>query len=61
MLLMIRILLITGVACTSLFAADPAAKVRRLTVLGATVHAQHPDHTVLTDPEGNEFCLFRTD
>jgi hypothetical protein len=44
-----------------LFAGDPAAELRRLTVLGATVHAQHPDHTVLADPEGNEFCLFRTD
>lgn len=33
---------------------DRAALVR----LGATVVADHDDHCVLTDPEGNEFCAF---
>lgn len=42
-------------------AADRTAEVRRLTDLGAAVVAEHatPEHTwtVLTDPEGNEFCV----
>ncbi|MFD5557022.1 VOC family protein [Streptomyces sp. NPDC127068] len=44
-------------------AADPEAEVRRLTALGATVRARHPDsdNIVLTDPEGNEFCLSPAD
>jgi hypothetical protein len=42
-----------------LVAADPEAEIRRLTALGATVHARHPDNIVLADPEGNEFCLAR--
>ncbi|MBZ6232351.1 VOC family protein [Streptomyces olivaceus] len=41
-----------------LFAADLQAEARRLTALGATVRGSHPDHLVLTDPEGNEFCVF---
>ncbi|MFJ3795376.1 VOC family protein [Streptomyces sp. NPDC090088] len=39
-------------------AADPEAETLRLTALGASVRARHTDHTVLADPEGNEFCLF---
>ncbi|GAA1304038.1 MAG: VOC family protein [Brachybacterium tyrofermentans] len=39
-----------------------AAEVERLTGLGATVLQQHdgpdgPDHVVMADPEGNEFCV----
>jgi hypothetical protein len=26
--------------------------------LGASVQAEYDDHTVLLDPEGNEFCVF---
>jgi predicted enzyme related to lactoylglutathione lyase len=38
------------------------AAVRRLTAAGATVVAEHEmrgrlDHVVITDPEGNEFCV----
>jgi hypothetical protein len=41
------------------------AEVDRLTALGATLHEDHrkPDGTgwvVLTDPEGNEFCVERS-
>ncbi|MFJ3307030.1 VOC family protein [Streptomyces sp. NPDC086549] len=39
-------------------AADVAAETDRLSGLGASVLARHADHTVLADPEGNEFCLF---
>ncbi|WP_433891212.1 VOC family protein [Streptomyces sp. CA-111067] len=39
-------------------AADLDAETRRLTALGASIAARHDDHTVLADPEGNEFCLF---
>ncbi|WP_372349115.1 VOC family protein [Streptomyces sp. KL116D] len=35
-----------------------AAELARLTGLGATRLADHDDHWVLADPEGNEFCLF---
>ena len=42
-----------------LHAADPEAEIQRLTALGATVHARYPGHIMLTDPEGNEFCLSR--
>ncbi|MFK4106777.1 VOC family protein [Streptomyces sp. NPDC019531] len=44
-----------------LLAVDPEAEIRRLTALGASVQARYPDHTLLTDPEGNEFCLCPTD
>lgn len=44
-----------------LLAADPEAEIRRLTALGATLGARHPHHIVLTDPEGNEFCLVPAD
>lgn len=42
-------------------AAGRAAEVARLVALGATEHGSFDEHgsswTVLTDPEGNEFCL----
>lgn len=42
-------------------ADDRVAEVERLAGLGATIVAEHitPEHvwTVLTDPEGNEFCV----
>jgi hypothetical protein len=34
------------------------AEVQRLLSLGATVRETRPDHTVLLDPEGNQFCVF---
>jgi hypothetical protein len=33
------------------------AEVARLERLGAAVARRHPDHIVMTDPEGNEFCV----
>jgi hypothetical protein len=33
------------------------AEVNRLESLGATVLATFDDHTVVADPEGNEFCV----
>jgi hypothetical protein len=41
-----------------LVSEDPDAEVKRLTTLGARVQDTYDDHIVLTDPEGNEFCLF---
>jgi Glyoxalase-like domain len=42
-------------------AANRAIKVARLRGLGATEHDTHQEHgmtwTVMTDPEGNEFCI----
>ncbi|MFF7952445.1 VOC family protein [Streptomyces griseorubiginosus] len=38
-------------------AADLGAEIERLSGLGAAVRARHAGHVVLTDPEGNEFCL----
>jgi len=42
-------------------AADRAAEVARVRGLGATEHATNQDYgltwTVMTDPEGNEFCI----
>ena len=38
-------------------AADPQAEIQRLTALGASVQARYPDHVLMADPEGNEFCL----
>jgi hypothetical protein len=35
------------------------AEIGRLTALGATVLADHDTFIVLSDPEGNEFCLSR--
>jgi predicted enzyme related to lactoylglutathione lyase len=44
-----------------LFSDDQAAQVERLVGLGARVvrHHAEPDdnYVVLTDPEGNEFCV----
>jgi catechol-2,3-dioxygenase len=41
--------------------ADRAAEVARLLGLGALEHATHHEYgmvwTVMTDPEGNEFCV----
>jgi hypothetical protein len=34
-----------------------ADEVARLERLGATVLERHPAHTVMQDPEGNEFCV----
>ncbi len=42
-------------------AADRGAEIARLVNLGATRHDTHNEYatewTVLTDPEGNEFCV----
>jgi hypothetical protein len=38
---------------------DSGAEVGRLVGLGAVVVAEYEDHVLLTDPEGNEFCLSR--
>jgi hypothetical protein len=35
------------------------AELERLTNLGASLAADHGDHLMLRDPEGNEFCLSR--
>ncbi len=45
-----------------LYSDDQAAEVERLTGLGATLvrhHQEDPDddYVVMTDPEGNEFCV----
>ena len=44
-----------------LYSPDQAAEVERLTALGATFvrHHEDPDddYVVMTDPEGNEFCV----
>lgn len=44
-----------------LFSDDQAAEVERLTGLGATFVRHHDDpdddYVVMTDPEGNEFCV----
>ncbi len=34
-----------------------ADEVARLERLGAAVARRYPHHTVMTDPEGNEFCV----
>jgi len=34
-----------------------AAEVTRLEALGAVVERRDPSHTVMRDPEGNEFCV----
>ncbi|MBP2324284.1 hypothetical protein JOF56_004669 [Kibdelosporangium banguiense] len=36
---------------------DLAGDYTDLLPLGATLVATHPDHRVLADPEGNEFCV----
>ena len=44
-----------------LYTDDQAAEVRRLAALGAHVVRDHhepgDDYVVMTDPEGNEFCV----
>jgi len=44
-----------------LYSDDQAAEVRRLAGLGATVVRHHDDpeddYVVMTDPEGNQFCV----
>jgi hypothetical protein len=40
-----------------LSADDIDTEVARLVGLGATVRHVYDEHTVLTDPEGNEFCV----
>lgn len=40
-----------------LVAADPEAEIERLVALGAIVSSRYADNVVLTDPEGNEFCV----
>ena len=44
-----------------LYTDDQAAEVRRLAALGARVARDHhepgDDYVVMTDPEGNEFCV----
>ncbi|GGK15606.1 glyoxalase [Pilimelia terevasa] len=46
-------------------ADDRAAELARLAALGATVHGAHSvpglSWTVVTDPEGNEFCVAQGD
>jgi Glyoxalase-like domain len=39
---------------------DRRGDVDRLLSLGASVLSEHDDHTVLADPEGNEFCLYES-
>jgi hypothetical protein len=44
-----------------LYSDDQAGEVKRLTALGAhkVRHVKEPDddYVVMTDPEGNEFCV----
>jgi predicted enzyme related to lactoylglutathione lyase len=44
-----------------LYSDDKTAEVKRLVGLGARIvrHHRHPedDYVVMTDPEGNEFCV----
>jgi predicted enzyme related to lactoylglutathione lyase len=44
-----------------LYSDDQAAEVQRLAGLGASVVRHHEDpeddYVVMTDPEGNEFCV----
>ena len=37
---------------------DRSLDVQRLVSLGASVQADYDDHTVMADPQGNEFCLY---
>ena len=37
---------------------DRSLDVQRLVSLGASVEAGYDDHTVMADPQGNEFCLY---
>ena len=40
---------------------DRRAEADRLIALGASVGAEFDDHTLMLDPEGNEFCLYGRD
>jgi hypothetical protein len=40
---------------------DRSLEVARLVLLGASVEADFVDHTVMADPQGNEFCLYDQD
>lgn len=40
-----------------LSSSDRLAEVSRLESLGASVLTSFEDHTVMADPEGNEFCV----
>jgi Glyoxalase-like domain len=44
-----------------LTADDADAEAERLTALGATVLARYPGWITLADPEGNEFCIMRSE
>jgi Glyoxalase-like domain len=37
---------------------DHRREVERLVLLGASIHAGYKDHTVVLDPEGNQFCVW---
>ena len=37
---------------------ERSAEADRLQALGATIADERDDHTVMRDPEGNQFCLF---
>lgn len=37
--------------------ADPVTSIVNAIEYGADLVAKHDDHTVLRDPEGNEFCI----
>jgi hypothetical protein len=43
-----------------LTSTDRAGEAQRLVSLGASLLADHDDHTVLADPEGNEFCIYES-
>jgi hypothetical protein len=36
---------------------QPAQEIERLQRLGARIRDVHASHTVMLDPEGNEFCV----
>ena len=40
---------------------DRATEVARLEALGATLRRAQEDHSVMQDPEGNEFCVRDSD
>jgi predicted enzyme related to lactoylglutathione lyase len=44
-----------------LVSADADAEAKRLTGLGASVLATYPGWITLADPEGNEFCIQRSE
>jgi hypothetical protein len=40
-----------------LIGADRPAEVARMITLGAVIRDEHTGHTVMLDPEGNQFCV----